>query len=108
MPSCFGVYIYERVMYNQKDVKRKQLYLEEDLDERLRVAAAAEGRSAAALVRDAVRRYLAEGESPTESDPFLEIAGAFSGGPGDSAAEHDEYLYGRPRRRDKGLAKKAR
>ncbi len=39
-------------------VKRTQIYLDEDLDRRLRETAAVEGRSAAALIRDAVGRYL--------------------------------------------------
>jgi hypothetical protein len=73
-------------------VKRTQIYLDEDLDRRLRAAARAEGRSAAALIRDAVRAYLARKRVPT-ADPFLEIAGAFAGPP-DGAEEHDRYLYG--------------
>ncbi len=75
-------------------MKRTQIYIDEELDERLRAAAAREGRSAASLVRDAVRLYLSEGKGAPARDPFLEIAGAFAGGPTDAAEEHDRYLYG--------------
>lgn len=75
-------------------VRRTQFYLNEDLDARLRAAAAHEGRSAASIVRDAVERYLS-GESPAQQteDPLLALIGAFSGGHPDGAENHDHYLY---------------
>lgn len=76
-------------------MRRTQIYIDDELDVRLRAAAAAEGRSAAALIRDAVRLYLVGPRAgPATSDPFLELAGAFEGGPRDAAAAHDRYLYG--------------
>ncbi len=75
-------------------MKRTQIYIDEDLDVRLRTTAAEEGRSAAALIRDAVRLYLAERRGgPATNDPFLELAGAFEGGPRDASTDHDRYLY---------------
>lgn len=74
-------------------VKRTQIYLEVDLDRRLRAAAAAEGRSAAALIRDAVRAYLASDGGRKRPDPFLEIAGKSRGKHRDAAENHDYYLY---------------
>jgi metal-responsive CopG/Arc/MetJ family transcriptional regulator len=80
-------------------MKRTQIYLEEELDRDLREAAKAEGRSAAALIREAVRRYLAGTKRTPEEDPFLSVAGSIRGGPRDSALSHDRYLYGgRPTR----------
>jgi hypothetical protein len=76
-------------------MKRTQIYLDEDLDEELRQAAVAEGRSAAAIIREAVHRYLAQRVPRSDPDPILELAGAFSGGPKDASTEHDRYLYGR-------------
>jgi len=73
-------------------MKRTQIYIDEPLDASLRLAAISEGRSAAALIRDAVRMYLASGRVPA-SDPLLSLAGAFEGGPADDAANHDRYLY---------------
>jgi hypothetical protein len=74
-------------------VKRTQIYLDEDRDGRVRGAAAAEGRSAAALIRDAVRAYLDRRRVPPP-DPFRQLIGAFEG-PEDGAEEHDFYVYGR-------------
>lgn len=77
-------------------MKRTQIYLDEDLDVALRTAASAEGRSAAALIREAVRTYLGRNaaQSSDGPDPFLELAGKFFGGPDDAALHHDRYLYG--------------
>jgi hypothetical protein len=80
-------------------VKRTQIYLEEDLDRDLRKVAAAEGRSAAAIIRDAVRRYLRDARQGGPYDALLDIVGRFSGGPGDAAVEHDHYLYGAPKKK---------
>lgn len=74
-------------------VKRTQIYIDEDLDRRLRAAAAAEGRSAASLVRDAVRRYLGGRDDVPGPDPFLAVAGSVAGGPRDAALNHDRYIY---------------
>lgn len=75
-------------------MKRTQIYLDEDLDERLRTAALAEGRSAAALIREAVRLYLRMDNGQPTADPFLQLAGTMSGGPKDASTDHDRYLYG--------------
>ncbi len=75
-------------------MKRTQIYIDEELDAQLREAAAAEGRSAAAIIREAVRRYFSEQTPPSGSDPILELAGTFSGGPKDASTGHDRYLYG--------------
>lgn len=82
-------------------MKRTQIYVEEELDRRIRAAALEEGRSAADLIREAVRLYLGETRISKAPDPFLALAGAFRGGPKDAAAEHDRYLY-RPRASKKG------
>ncbi|MCC6224644.1 MAG: ribbon-helix-helix protein, CopG family [Thermoleophilia bacterium] len=75
-------------------MRRTQIYIDEDLDVRLRATAAAEGRSAAALIRDAVRLYLAgQRAGPAAGDPFLELAGMFEGGPRDASTDHDRYLH---------------
>lgn len=73
---------------------RKQIYLDEASDRRLRELAAASGRSAASLIREAVGRYL---QGHGTEDPLRPLIGAFSGGPRDTAAKHDKYLYGRKR-----------
>lgn len=79
-------------------MRRTQIYIDQDLDQALRQAAAAEGRSAAALIREAVRAYLASrAKSSLGDDPILAMAGAFKGLPADAAAQHDRDLYAAPR-----------
>jgi plasmid stability protein len=84
-------------------MRRTQIYLDEDVDRELRAVAAAEGRSAADLIREAVRRYLAERGRGGSIDPIAAMIGAVDGLPPDGAVEHDRDLYGprraRPRRR---------
>ena len=83
-------------------MRRTQIYLDEDLDRNLRAVAAAEGRSAADLIREAVRRYLAERGGGDAVDPIAAMIGTIKGLPPDAAAEHDRDLYGptrKPRQR---------
>ena len=83
-------------------MRRTQIYLEEDVDRELRAAAAAEGRSAADLIREAVRRYLADRGGTASVDPIAAMIGTVAGLPPDAAAEHDRDLHGatpRPSRR---------
>ncbi len=75
-----------------------QIYLDEEVDRDLRQAAAAEGRSAATIIRDAPRAYLkADTAAPPVDDPILAMAGRFGGLPPDAAVDHDRYLYGADR-----------
>lgn len=76
-------------------MRRTQIYLDEDLHQELQRLAAAEGLSAAAVIREALRRYLAEVTSRLD-DPIISMIGTVSGLPRDAAAEHDRDLYGRP------------
>ena len=95
MSDC-GVYVTLRMMYSVC-VRRTQIYLDERVDERLRQRAASEGKSAAALIREALDVYLAGprglGEGP---DPIRAMAGTLHGLPRDAAVEHDRDLYGEP------------
>ncbi|MGQ0626222.1 MAG: ribbon-helix-helix protein, CopG family [Sporichthyaceae bacterium] len=78
-------------------MRRTQIYLDDDVDRDLRTFAAAEGRSAADVVREALRRFLAEQNSDsTSADPILAMIGTVSGLARDAAAEHDRDLYGVP------------
>jgi plasmid stability protein len=73
-------------------MRRTQIYLDEAMDQELRAVAAAEGRSAADLIREAVRRYLAErGGGPV--DPIAAMIGTIDGLPVDAAENHDRDLY---------------
>ncbi len=78
-----GVYI-DNVMYTV-GVKRLQIYIDDESDELLTRRSRQEGRSKAALIRDAVRR---EYGKPSE-DPFDGWAGGLDEDPGDI----DEIVY---------------
>jgi hypothetical protein len=75
-------------------MRRTQIYLDEEMHRDLRSLAATEGRSAADLIREAVRRYLAERGSGAPVDPIAAMIGSIEGLPSDAAAEHDRDLYG--------------
>ncbi len=77
-------------------MRRTQIYFDESLHKRILRSAKAEGRSAAALIREAAARYLDE-QGPREDDPIRAFVGGAEGGPSDAAREHDRYLYGTDR-----------
>ncbi len=81
-------------MYTPR-MKRTQIYIDEELDERLRAAAAEDGSSAAALIREAVREYLARRRGTPAGDPILDLAGAYISARPEASSEHDRLLYGR-------------
>ena len=71
-------------------MRRIQLYLEEDIDEALSVAAARRGMSRSALMRDAVRAALAA-ETETLADPLGSLVGSVDVEPDDDL---DSVIYG--------------
>jgi len=75
-------------------VRRTQIYLEEEQSRRLYEIAAAQGKSTAAVVRDAVNRYLSEAETSPEQNPLWEFVGSVKNLPRDAAEDHDQDLYG--------------
>ncbi len=81
-------------------VVRTQLYLPEDLHNRLRSRGRILKQSMAEQVREAVERYLAAEDAPQSlpDDPIWTLPDqAFegpSGSPTNVAARHDAYLYG--------------
>ena len=79
-------------------MRRKQLYLDDETDRALKRMAARTGRSEAAHVREALRRYLGE-EAKHSDDPLVRLIGLVDeeAGPDDVAVNHDHYLYGAPK-----------
>jgi len=80
---------------------RKQIYIDDELEEDLKVLSARTGEPEAAHVRAALRRYLEAHRMPHDgADPLLEMIGMVddADGPSDVAEEHDHYLYGAPKR----------
>jgi hypothetical protein len=76
---------------------RKQLYIDDDLNDGLRMLAARTGMSEAEHVRAALRDYLQRGRpEPAGPNPLLDLIGMVpdADGPDDVAEQHDHYLYG--------------
>ncbi len=79
--------------------KRTQVYFPKDLHRRIEKKARKESKSAAAIIREAVTRYLKE--EPVidwENDPIFKAAGFFESEDGDLSINHDHYLYGAEKR----------
>lgn len=78
-----------------RSMVRKQLYIDDDLNEGLRLLAARSGKSEAEHVREALRAYLDRVEPGSGPNPLLELIGLVDDqdGPDDVAVRHDTYLY---------------
>lgn len=79
-------------------MERKQIYLDQGSDAKLKRLARARGVSEASLIREAVANYLAgqdiQASAPAKQDPLLALIGLYKGeAPPDAAIDHDRYLY---------------
>jgi len=85
-------------------MKRKQIYIEKEQDERLKRAAAERKVSEAEIIREAIDRYLGKKTPPPlksmEDHPLWKIVGIIDDpeGPTDGSVNHDFYIYGAPRK----------
>jgi len=75
-------------------MKRLQIHIEEELDDALAVAAAQQGTSKAALIREAVAERYANVEDGREA--LLAMAGMLKGGSPDDSMSVNDIVYGRP------------
>ncbi len=88
-------------------MKRKQIYIEKDQDERLKRAAADRKVSEAEIIREAIDRYLDMKSPPVlesiEDHPIWKMVGAADepGGVTDGSVNYKFYLYGAPRKETK-------
>jgi hypothetical protein len=81
-------------------LKRKQIYLDSESEQRIRKLARATGLSEAEHIRRAIAAYVAEvPEAKTDEHPLMQMIGICDSktGPKDAAVNHDKYLYGRKR-----------
>mgnify|MGYP001593677672 CR=1 FL=1 len=83
--------------------KRTQVYFPKDVYRRIEKKARKEAKSSAAIIREAVLRYLEEErEIDWENDPIFKLAGIIASDEGDLSVNHDHYLYGAERKIPKG------
>ena len=75
---------------------RKQIYIDDDLERRLKRLAAISGEPEAVHVRAALRAFLHERLPESADDPLDQLVGLVraESGADDVAANHDRYLYG--------------
>lgn len=73
-------------------MRRIQIYMDEELDDRLEHEAASTGTSKAALIRACVARHYA-GEHAAD-DPLDALVGRFGGEPTGDASTLDDVIYG--------------
>lgn len=79
------------------NLKRKQIYLDEECDRILKALSLATRVSEAEHIRRAVRNYIAKQKTEvTKKDPLKELIGLCDkpDGPTDASIHHDKYLYG--------------
>jgi len=80
------------------NLKRKQIYLDEESDRALKRLAATTKISEAEHIRKAVKKYIAKQEGKmAEEDPLRKLIALCDkpDGPTDSSIHHDRYLYGK-------------
>jgi len=80
------------------NLKRKQIYLDEESDRALKRLAFATKISEAEHIRRAVRKYIAKQRvGVVKDDPLREMIGLCDSpdGPTDASIHHDKYLYGK-------------
>ena len=71
-------------------MKRTTIFVPESLERELQLYAKRQGKPAAAVVREAIAEYIADGRSRTKLPSFT---GAFDGPYTDTAERHEELLF---------------
>jgi hypothetical protein len=77
-------------------LKRRQIYLDEDSDRKIRRLSRSTGLSEAEHIRRAIASYISQvAEVAEPANPLLRLVGICDGpkGPKDAAVHHDKYLY---------------
>ncbi|MBW1796509.1 MAG: CopG family transcriptional regulator [Deltaproteobacteria bacterium] len=80
------------------NLKRKQIYLDEESDRALKRLALATKISEAEHIRRAVKKYIAKQKAKRrEADPLRKLIGLCDkpDGPTNASIHHDRYLYGK-------------
>jgi hypothetical protein len=94
------------MVYGVYTMKRKQIYIEDAQERAIKRLAARRGVSEAMVIREAMAKYIVDGEPESEDyltdeeDPLLGIIGLVDDpdAPIDGSINHDHYIYGVPRK----------
>ena len=93
------------MVYGVYTMKRKQIYIAPEQEERLQRLAESRHVPVSSLIREAVAEYLVEQETPhferPEDNPLWGIVGLVDDpdAPTDASINLDHYLYGAPKRK---------
>jgi len=94
-----NVYItYERRIRQMGNLKRKQIYLDEESALALKSLAVATKVSESEHIRRAIKKYVIKHKSKMpDEDPLQKLIGLCDNpaGPTDASVNHDKYLYGK-------------
>ncbi|MFW5891072.1 MAG: ribbon-helix-helix domain-containing protein [bacterium] len=77
-----------------KQLIRKQIYLEEEMAEKIKKIASLKNTSQAEIIRSAVKTYLENNNITKNKDPLLKLIGIAETQIKDGSENHDKYLYG--------------
>jgi hypothetical protein len=80
------------------NLKRKQIYLDEESDRALKNLAVATDVSESELIRRAIKKYVVKQRGNiSQEDPLQKLIGICDdpAGPTDASVHHDKYLYGK-------------
>lgn len=75
--------------------KRTQVYFPISVYKSIERKAKERAKSSAAIIREAVEKYLSEENIDWEKDPILKAVGIMESTEGDLSERHDNYLYGK-------------
>lgn len=82
-------------------MKRKQIYISEEIEEAVKDLAVLRGVPDAVIIREAMEQYLRKSahKSLKKENPLKKLIGLFPDGPKDGSVNHDHYLYGAPEKK---------
>lgn len=73
-------------------MRRKQIYLDEEQDRRIKLLARKDMRTESEVIREALGEYLSRRDPPGDG-PLAGLIGIVEGGPADGSVNHDRYIY---------------
>ena len=84
-------------MSNPENMIRKQIYLEARQVDKVKKLSAANGKSEAEIIREAIDQYRTRQSEDVRTDPLTQLIGMVDIPVRDGSTEHDRDLYDIPR-----------
>lgn len=76
-------------------MKRKQIYISEEIEEAVKELAACQSVPEAVIIREALQQYITKSsdKNSKKKNPLYKLIGLVKGGPKDGSKNLDHYLY---------------